>query len=400
MRAPRAVAGLPRPFWVLWAGTLINRLGTMVEPFLALYLTHTRHLSLATTGTILTTWGVGSLASQPLAGVLADRVGRRATLAGGTLVSAVALLVLGFAHGLATIVVVAFVLGLSIDAYRPASSAIVADLIAPADRARAFGLLFWAVNLGFSAAVLAGGLLAAHAARWLFIVDAATTAVFGVLVWREVPETREPSAEPGSMRDVLGDRVMLAFLGLMVVYAVVYLQSYLGLPQAQRRSGLSPSAYGLAIAVNGLLIVAVQPLLTPWLARRDRTRVLATGVAWVGAGFGLTALASSTLAYAGTVAVWTVGEIITASVGLALVADLAPAHLRGRYNGVWGLAWSIASLLAPLLGTRLLAVDRALLWIVCAALCAASMTGLLALGGSIRRRSAEVALAANILAKE
>jgi MFS family permease len=392
MRAPRGVAGLPRPFWALWAGTLINRLGTMVEPFLALYLTRTRHLSLTSTGAVLTIWGLGALASQPVAGVLADRVGRRATLAGGTLLSAAAMLVLAYSRGLAAITVVVFVLGLSLDAYRPASSAIVADLVAPADRPRAYALLFWAINLGFSAAVLAGGWLAMHAAHWLFIVDALTSAVFGVLVWREVPETRsvDATARAGRLREVVHDPLMLAFLVITLGYAVVYLQSYLGLPLAMRRSGLPPSAYGLAIAVNGVLIVILQPFIAVRLGRWERSRVLAVGVGWVSAGFGLTALASSTLAYAGTVAIWTLGEIITASVALAIVADLAPAHLRGRYNGVYGLAWALASLLAPMIGTRLLAINRGLLWIVCAAVCAAAGIWQFALGGAYRRRAASV----------
>jgi MFS family permease len=385
------VRGLPRPFWVLWLGTFINRLGTLVEPFLVLYLTHTRHFSLATTGTVLTAWGAGSLASQPVAGVLADRVGRRSTLAGGTLVSAAAMVVLAFAHGLAAIIVVAVVLGVSIDAYRPASAAIVADLVPAEERSRAYGLLFWAINLGFTAAMLAGGWLAGHATNWLFFIDAATSAAFGLLVFRAVPETRTSVAgpDPGRLRDVIRDPLMAAFFAIILAYAVVYLQSYLGLPLAMRRSGLAPSAYGLAIAGNGLVIVAVQPFVVGRLARLDRSRVLAAGIAWVGAGFGLTALASSTVAYAGTVVAWTLGEIIVASVALAIVADLAPAHLRGRYNGVYGLSWSLAALLAPILGTGLLAVGRAPLWIVCAALCAVAGLGQLRLGEAIRRRATE-----------
>src|SRR5215469_2695468 len=77
--ARRAAGGLPRPFWVLWAGTLVNRLGTFVEPFLALYLTGTRHLSLAEAGAVLAAYGAGSVPSQLIGGSLSDRIGRRAT---------------------------------------------------------------------------------------------------------------------------------------------------------------------------------------------------------------------------------------------------------------------------------------------------------------------------------
>jgi MFS family permease len=341
MRAPRSMAGLPRPFWVLWWGTLINRLGTMVEPFLAIYLTRTRHMSLASTGVVLTMWGVGSLASQPLAGVLADRIGRRATLTGGMLLSAAAMVALAYARSLSAMVPVVAVLGLTIDAYRPAASALVADVVAPEERTRAFGLLFWAVNLGFSAAVVTGGWLAAHGATWLFWVDAITSVIFGLLVWYAIDETRVHAGEhaESGMLVVLRDRLMLGFVAVTLMYATVYLQVLVGLPLAMKLSGRSPTQYGLAVALNGILIVLVQPLVSSRLRRHDHSLVLACGMAIVGAGFGLTALASSTLAYALTVAVWTSGEIVTATVGVAIVAD--PVHMRGRYNGLWGLAGAI-----------------------------------------------------------
>jgi MFS family permease len=265
----------------------------------------------------------------------------------------------------------------------------VADVVAPADRSRAYGLLFWAINLGFSAAMLAGGWVAGHATHWLFFIDALTSAAFGLLVLRAVPETRAalPGSEPGGLRDVIRDPLMMAFFAVTLAYGVVYLQSYLGLPLAMRHSGLAASSYGVAIALNGLVIVAVQPFVSSRLGRLDRSRVLAAGIAWVGAGFGLTALASSTAAYAATVVVWTLGEIVVASVALAIVADLAPPHLRGRYNGVYGLAWSVAGLLAPLIGTGLLGVGKAPLWAACAALCAGAGAAQLLIGSAIRRRA-------------
>lgn len=395
MRAPRAVAGLPRPFWVLWAGTLINRLGTMVQPFLALYLTRVRHVSLAGTGAVLTVWAVGSLISQPVAGVLADRIGRRGTLAGGTLLAGAAMVALGYSRGLAAIVPIVFVLGLAIDAFRPASNAIVADIVAPEERPRAFGLLFWAVNLGFSVAVIAGGWLAGHASVWLFWTDAVTSAMFGLLVWRAVPETRSGLDQDltAGLLDVGRDRLMMAYVGVTLAYAVVYLQTLVGLPLAMKLSGRSPAQFGLVIALNGVLIVLLQPAVSARLVRRDHSRVLACGMAIVGAGFGLTALASSVLSYALTIVVWTAGEIVVSSVGATIVADLAPAHMRGRYNGVFGLAWGAAGLFAPILSTRLLAVDHWSLWVACAALCGCASVAQLAIAPEVRERSATAARA-------
>ena len=131
------MGGLPRPFWVLWAGTLINRLGMFVEPFMALYLSSARHLSLAQVGAVLASYGAGSVFSQPVGGALADRIGRRGTLTAGMLANAAALLWLGYARGFATLAVASVAAGLTIDMYRPAVAALVADLIPAADRARA-----------------------------------------------------------------------------------------------------------------------------------------------------------------------------------------------------------------------------------------------------------------------
>ena len=408
-----AARGLPGSFWVLWIGTLVNRLGYMVEPFLAYYLTGIRGLSLDTSGAVLAAVGAGSVVSQLAAGVLADRLGRRATLALGMLSNACALVALGYARGVAPIVLAALLFGATVNIYRPAAAALVADLVQPGDRPRAYGLLFWAVNIGFSAAMVAGGILARTGFAWLFWMDAVTCIAFGLIVWRGIPNrslTRSvgapdrqllhdaPSrpgtaARPrrggpaGGLRRLGRDRVMSIYLGLTLCYCFVYLQAYTTLPLAMRLRGLPPDSYGLAIAVNGVLIVVAQPLASSWLSARDKTTALAAGIVIIGLGFGLTTAAGSTLAYAATVVVWTLGEIVTAGLGQAIVADLAPAHLRGLYSGAYGSVWSAAYLIGPLAGTRLLAIGAPVLWLGCASICIAAAMALLALGPGIRQRS-------------
>jgi MFS family permease len=389
------VSGFPRPFWVLWSGTLINRLGTMVEPFLGLYLTTVRGLSLAQTGLVLAILGAGSIFAQLIGGWLADRIGRRATLVTGMMANGAAMLALGYAHGLPAILGATMILGLTLDMYRPASSALVADLVSPAERPRAFGLLFWAVNLGFAIAMLLGGTLARAGYGWLFLIDALTCVTFGLLVWRAVPEThaRRPAAEraPAGFGVVLRDHVMVVYTLLQVAFTFVLMQAFTTLPLAMHADGLAPRDFGIAVAVNGVTIIIVQPLVNPWLARCDRSVVIAVGCLVLGTGFGLTGLAGPLWSYAATVFVWTLGEILVASVGLAIVADLAPPHVRGRYNGVWGMAWSVGFLLAPLAGTWLLAIGAPVLWLSCAALCAVAGCGQLLLAPAIRRRRAVLA---------
>ena len=384
-------SGLPRAYWVLWGGTLVNRLGTMVQPFFAFYLTGTRGLSLAEAGVVLTVFGAGSLVSQVLSGWLADRFGRRVTLTGGMLATAVIMLVLAYGTALPVIAGCMLLLGIAIDIYRPASNALVADLIPAAQRPTAFGLLFWAINLGFTGGILTGGLLAQRTVLLLFWIDALTCVVFGLLVWFAVPEShRRPAtrAEAGSFADVLRDRVMIAFTLVTTAYGIVYLQSMLTLPLAMKGQGLAASSYGIVMAGNGIVIVIVQPLLINWLGRLDHGRVIAIGMALVGIGFGLTVFASTLAGYLGAVIVWSIGEIFFAGVSSTIAANLAPPHLRGRYSGVYGFAWSLSSLIAPLFGTTLLAHGVAPLWLTCALLALVAALGALLLAPAIRRRGA------------
>ncbi|MFG1701644.1 MDR family MFS transporter [Nonomuraea sp. M3C6] len=382
------IGGLPRPFWALWGGTLVNRLGTMVIPFTGVYLTQSRGLSLTAAGLAMGVFGAGSLLSQLLAGVLTDRIGRRATLSGGMLATAAIMLALGYSTSLPAIVASMFVLGLVIDVYRPASNALVADLVSPAERPRAYGLLFWAINLGYAVGMTAGGWLAGQGFVWLFWVDALTSVVFAVLVWRAVPETRPEAHESaGGFGVVLRDRVMIGFTLVALGNALVYSQTMTMLPVAMTKVvKLTPGQFGLAMALNGVLIVIVQPLVSGWLGRRDASRTFALGLAVMGLGFAMTAFVSDTFGLAVTIAVWTAGEIVTAGIPGAVVAALAPAELRGRYAGLFGFSWSLAAVLAPLLGGPLLEIGPRVLWFTIGGVGVLSAAGMLLLGPAIRRR--------------
>lgn len=389
------VGGLPGGFWWLWSGTLITRLGYFVQPFLVLYLTAERGLSTAQAGMVLAGFGAGSLVSQPLGGWLADRLGRRRALTTGLIASAVTLLALGAARPLPLILVAAALAGCCLDLYRPASQALVADLVDPQARPRAYALLYWAVNLGYAVGTASAGYLAAHGYQLLFILDAATTLVFAALIARGLRSTTtstSTSSSVGGADDrggdgkvtggfavVLRDRLLLAFTTVTLLYAVVYLQVGATLPLAVRDAGLPTTAFGVLISLNGLLIVVVQPLTVHLLDRLDRGRLLAAGQLLVGVGFALTAWCGSSWQFAGSVTVWTAGEIATAGTITAVVTELAPVGLRGRYLGVAGAAWGAAALLAPLLGTAVYAATPGALWTGCllaGCLCAAAQLGI------------------------
>ena len=386
------VGGLPPAFWWLWVGTLVNRAGSFIEPFAILYLTGPRHLSIATAGTVVTIWGVGSIGSQPLGGYLTDRVGRRRTLALGMFALGGALAVLASARGLWWITAAAFLVGVVGDVYRPAASATVADLLMGEQRTRGFALQFWAINLGFAFAAASAGLLLHVGFVLLFVLDALTCVAFGVVVFVKVPETRPANAKTDhddrAWRELARDPILIALTSIVLVAATLYGQVYVAVPLAVRAAGLSAGAYGLIMAVNGVVIVVVQPLALPMITRWRPAAVLPVSMILVGVGIGLSAFCHSVTAFAATVVVWTLGEIGQASCLQAQVAELAPERLRGRYFGVIGLAWGASAVLAPFLGSRLYAAEPNLVWCGCALLGLVAAGGHLALSRAIGHRAA------------
>jgi MFS family permease len=383
------VGGLPPAFWALWTGTLVNRFGTFVFPFLSIYLTGSRRFSVGQAGLVLTFLGLGSALSQPLGGVLADRFGRRRTMVGGLVSAAATLLLLGATRPLPLLCGAALLFGVAADVYRPASEAAIADLVDEEHRPRAFALVFWAVNVGFAFASLMGGLLAEHGFVVLFVADAVSSLGFALIVLRLVPETRpQGGAEPGSLLHVLRDRLMLALVAGVVLESVAYMQSFFTLPLAITQDGLGPSSYGVAIGLNCVLIVALQPLLLGVLGRRTRGPLLVAGGVLTGVGFGLTWFADSLPAHLAVVTVWTVGEILASGQLSALVAQIAPAAVRGRYMGVFGASFGLATFLAPALGTQVLEhLGEGALWGGCLVLGLASGAVLYAVSRAADLRS-------------
>jgi MFS family permease len=396
------VSGLPTTFWWLWAGTLVNRAGAFVLPFLAFYLTDELDLTPSFVGLVLGTFGLGSVAASLVGGVLADRLGRRPVLLASQLGTAAILVALGVTTGPAAVLVLCGLLGLASNTARPAFSAMMTDIVPPADRVRAFSLNYWAINLGFAVAPALGGLLAASGYLTLFLVDACTTLVFAVLVFLRVPESRPEDvttdgAAPGSMADVLRDKVFLSFVLLTFGFAIVFMQHLSALPVQMDADGLSASQYGTVIALNGAVIVFVTVPLTRWLQAYPRSRVLAVSGLFVGLGFGATAWASSVPAYAVTVVIWTIGEVIGAAVGPSVVADLAPATLRGRYQGVFGFSFAAAALAAPLAGGAVYQhLGGTTLWAACAVVSFATAAGHLVVAPARTRRLRELRAAPSL----
>lgn len=386
--------GLPRAYWILWAGTFVNRLGGFVVPFLSLYLTEARRVSLPRVGLLVSLFGLGQLGAGPVGGWLADRVGRRRTMLLALGLGAAAMLQLGFAGSTLHLAFACFASGLCGDLYRPASGAAVADLVPPEDRIRAYGLLYWIVNLAFAISATVAGFVARAGYEWLFLGDALTTLLFAVIVALWLPETRPASAPPevGAPKAVADglppwrNAPFLVFLVLVLLVGVQYQQGLVALPVDMRAHHVPPSRYGALIALNGVLIVCVQPLLLPRLQAGRAGRTLALGALLSGCGFGANALAghfagAAALAYGAAVVVWTLGEIASTAVSPTVVAGFAPPELRGRYQGAFQMSWGAAALAGPSAGTFVLARGGAgVLWGGCFALGLCAAAGMLLIG--------------------
>jgi MFS family permease len=403
-RSIRPSSRLPSLVWALASCQLVSRAGGFVQPFLLLYLTQERQLTLAAAGGVAAAVGAGSIGAQLVGGWLSDRIGRRDTMLVGFAGHVLGLAALGTAQTLPAIWVAALGVGLASELFRPASSAAVADLPGSEDRVRAFGLLFWAANVGFSISAATGGLLARTGYGALFWLNAAASVLAALIVWHGVPETRRgtPRAARRALLPVLlRDHLMITMAVIMVVHFSLFLQAFSTLPLVMAADGLGPAAYGAMLAGNGLVIVVAQPVAVRLLGGRDPGAVLGVSMLLVGLGLGLCTVADSSAEYTAAMLVWTAGEIGVAVVFGAMFADLAPTDQRGGYMGVATATWGLGSVLGPLLGTALLDHGgRTALWATSAAIGIALFAAQLAVAPALRRRTARGAQHVTIERKE
>lgn len=366
-----SLRALPPTAWILFFGMFLNKFGAFVVPFLALYLTRTGY-TLAQAGLAIGAYGVGNLVAALLGGHLADSLGRRKTILLSTFSGAGAMLLLSQAHSLPLIIFLAALTGLVGEFYRPACSALLADLVAPEHRVTAFSAYRMSFNAGWAFGPATAGLLAAKGFLLLFVGNAATSALFGLVVLLALPrDTRHERQETGwseAIGVIRQDKKFNQLLLSSVVIAFVFMQMSSTFGVHVTNLGFSAATYGALISLNGALVVLCELPLTTITRRFPPQRVLATGYLMAGAGFATNAFARTVPALASCIVVFTLGEMIAMPVSAAYVANLAPAHMRGRYMGVSGLNWSLALIFAPGLGMKMLGYNPSVMWLSCGGL--------------------------------
>lgn len=365
----RQLKALSSPVWILFGGTFVNRFGTFVMPFLVIYLTRAGYTA-SQAGVALSSYGAGHVLASFLGGHLADRIGRRHTIALSMFSSAAVMVALSQARGLPAILALMFAAGAAAELYRPAAAALIADLVEPDQRMFAFGMYRFAINLGFAIGPATAGFLADRSFLFIFLGDAITSAVYGVIALLFLPhglrgEAKDESPIEG-FRVALRDAMFVRFLIASLCVTWIEYQTHSTLPLYITKVGFSTATYGMLVSINGLLIILFEIGITFWAQRFPPRPLIALGYALSGLGFALTGLATGIPALAGTVVVWTIGEMIYAPATSAFVANIAPEQYRGRYNGLWVTTWSVGMVFGPTLGTWLFEHNEPSLWISCA----------------------------------
>ncbi|MFF5423428.1 MULTISPECIES: MFS transporter [unclassified Streptomyces] len=397
MPATRTTApfrGLPPLVWTVFAGTIVNRLGYLVTPFLVFFLA-SRGVTGAETTYVLGALGAGNLLGPAVGGVLADRLGRRPTMLIGLIGAAAAQGALFAAPGVVTMAVSALLISAAGSTVSPAAYALMADAVEGEHRQRAYALLGWGVNIGTAVAGVLGGYLAARGYWLLFAVDAGSMLLYALVVALRLPEPPRAATAPRQKDGigygvVLRDRLTLLLLPLLGVQLFVYSLTEVALPLAVRDSGLSPAVYGAMAAVNAALVVALQPFVTTRLARFPQLRVQSAGSALIAVGVALTGLADGIVGYTVSVVVWSLGEVVVAGIAAGIVASLAPPHARGRYQGAFSWTWGVARFAALSLGVTVYTqLGPAALWWTALVAGTATAAALLSLSARITRRTAD-----------
>lgn len=354
--------------WILFAGTFINRFGTFVMPFLAIYMTR-EGFSPLQAGFAVSAYGAGHTVAAMIGGHLADRIGRRYTIALSMFLSAVSMVALSQVHTLPLLLALSFTVGAVGEIYRPAASALIGDLVLPHQRVAAFGMYRFAINLGFAAGPAVAGFLADRSFVYIFIGDAVTSAIYGIVALVALPHGVRSSAKEEKtaegLRVAFNDRAFVIFLVATLCITWVEFQLHSTFPVHIAHLGFSAATYGWLLSINGVMIVLFELALTAWTQRMPPRPLIALGYALTGIGLALVGVASSVPALAMTVVVWTIGEMIYAPVTATYVTNLAPERYRGRYMGLWHSTWSAGMLLGPTLGSMIYQRSGPALWWTC-----------------------------------
>jgi len=371
-----AYKGLSRSTWLLSLVMLVNRSGTMVIPFMTIYLTQpSMGYSIGKAGLVIGIFGLGAICGGFLGGRLTDRFGfyqlQLVTLTGGGLL----FMVLGQIQRYPLICCCTFLLSVVNEAFRPANSTAIAHYCKEENRTRSYSLNRLAVNLGWAVGGAIGGILASINYHLLFWVDGATNILAALLLRYFLSGAATSAPAGGSVSEEVPavspyrDRIYLQFIGLTILFAACFFQSFTILPVYFKRTlHISEFMIGLMMALNGVVITLFEMVLVFRLeGRRESLTYISYGVGVVGLSFlALNILPLSVFMAFSCILAITIGEILSMPFMNSFWITRTVKANRGQYAGLYTIAWSVAQALGPS-GSAQVAERcsfRALWWII------------------------------------
>lgn len=385
--------GLSTASWMLAIVMLINRSGSMVLPFLGVYMTKELHFSQEETGYVLACFGVGSIIGTTVGGWITDKIGNYKVQYLSLLASIPVFIMLPHFTSVISLALMMLLQSAVSEMFRPANSVAITMYAKPENITRAFSLNRMAVNLGFSIGPAMGGILAAVSYALLFYVNA-TAAFIAAIVFiyffkgrktnKELLLEQEDITELNEVKDVSNkspykDKMFLVYSFFCTLYAIAFLQLLSTLPIFYEKAiGLDEVQIGLILGYSGLLIFLTEMLLV-YVAERyfSMRQTIVYGVLISALGYGILAFDYSYVAIYLSMTVLCVSEMLAMPFTSTVTAMRAGSKNKGAYMGVNGLTFAIGFIISPILGTKVAThLGYDVLWLGTAALVVIAAIGL------------------------
>lgn len=375
-----AYGGLSRSTWWLSLVMLINRSGTMVVPFMTMYLTQHVGVSISKAGFVMSLFGVGAIIGALIGGRLTDKVGPYYIQISSLIGGGIMFIVLGQMRSYSAICVFTFLLAMINEAFRPANSVAIAHYSKEENRTRSYSLNRLAINLGWAAGGGLGGFIASYNYELLFWVDGLTNLCGAALLYIVLAPSRNIATEVKVKKEKIAgrtayqDTTYLIFIFLLFLFAMCFFQLFTTIPVFYKEQfHLSVFFIGMIMAMNGLLIALFEMITIFKLeGRRPLLHFISTGVILIAIAYlMLNAPGVEKAILAITIMVlFTFGEILSLPFMNSYWISRTLAQNRGQYAALITVAWASAQSIGPFAGSLIAEkFGYDVLWFVVAGVC-------------------------------